>query len=90
MYSLSRLEAQHLQNLEQNQSFQIYKKLLRSRKEIAENQVWNNPDSELKLSAIIERNAYEDALNIHLEAIKEYLDTKRVQEIEREEFMDAN
>lgn len=52
--------------------------------------MWNNPDPELKLSAIIERNAYEDALNIHLEAIKEYLDTTRVQEIEREEFMDAN
>lgn len=90
MYTLSRLEAQQLQNLEQNQPFQIYKKLLRSRKEVAESQVWNNPDQSEKLSAIIERNAYEDALNIHLEAIKEFLDTKRVEEIEREEFMEAN
>lgn len=89
MYNLSRLEAQQLQSLEQSQAFQIYKKLLTNRKEVAESQVWNHKDERVKLDAIIERNAYEDALNIHIVSIKEFLDRKRIEEIEREEFMDS-
>lgn len=89
MYNLSRLEAQQLQSLEQNQAFQIYKKLLTNRKEVAESLVWNNSDEIVKLNAIIERNAYEDALNIHINSIKEFLDRKRIEEIEREEHMDS-
>lgn len=89
MYNLSRLEAQQLQSLEQNQAFQIYKKLLTNRKEVAESLVWNNSDERVKLDAIIERNAYEDALNIHIVSIKEFLDRKRIEEIEREEFSDS-
>jgi len=51
--------------------------------------VWNNSDERVKLDAIIERNAYEDALNIHINSIKEFLDRKRIEEIEREEFPDS-
>ena len=51
--------------------------------------MWNNSDERVKLDAIIERNAYEDALNIHINSIKEFLDRKRIEEIEREEHMDV-
>lgn len=51
--------------------------------------MWNNSDERVKLDAIIERNAYEDALNIHINSIKEFLDRKRIEEIEREEHMDS-
>ena len=51
--------------------------------------MWNNSDERVKLDAIIERNVYEDALNIHINSIKEFLDRKRIEEIEREEHMDV-
>lgn len=51
--------------------------------------MWNNSDERVKLDAIIERNAYEDALNIHIVSIQEFLDRKRIEEIEREEFSDS-
>lgn len=51
--------------------------------------MWNSKDNSVKIDSIIERNAYDKALNIHLDTVKQYIERKNIEEIENGQAIDS-